>query len=191
MSPLSTRAVTIAPLLLLAALGGCVSQTAYKNQVAATAAAQNLNAQYVELNKQLSTEIADKQVTIQQLNDRLVVTLVDQVLFASGSAELLPKGRAVLDKAIPTLAAQSGKWIIIEGHTDNEPIGPTIIARFPTNWDLSTARATSVVKYLQDKGVQPVNLAATGYSQYQPVKPNTTAAGRQANRRIEIILRMK
>ncbi len=186
-----TRTATVVPLVALGLLGGCVSQTRYQSQVAATAAAQNLSAQNAELNKQLAAEIADKQVTIQQLNDRLVVTLVDLVLFASGSAELLPKGRAVLDKAIPTLAAQSGKWIIIEGHTDNEPIGPSIIARFPTNWDLSTARATSVVKYMQDKGVPPVNLAATGYSQYQPVKPNTTAAGRQANRRIEIILRMK
>ena len=186
-----TRTATVVPLVALGLLGGCVSQTRYQSQVAATAAAQNLSAQNAELNKQLAAEIADKQVTIQQLNDRLVVTLVDQILFASGSAELHPKGRAVLDKAIPTLAAQSGKWIIIEGHTDNEPIGPSIIARFPTNWDLSTARATSVVKYMQDKGVPPVNLAATGYSQYQPVKPNTTAAGRQANRRIEIILRMK
>jgi chemotaxis protein MotB len=191
MRPALTRTAALVPLAAFALLGGCVSQTRYQSQVAATAAAQNLSAQNAELNKQLAAEIADKQVTIQQLNDRLVVTLVDLVLFASGSAELLPKGRAVLDKAIPTLAAQSGKWIIIEGHTDNEPIGPTIIARFPTNWDLSTARATSVVKYLQDKGVPPVNLAATGYSQYQPVKPNTTAAGRQANRRIEIILRMK
>ena len=186
-----TRTATVVPLVALGLLGGCVSQTRYQSQVAATAAAQNLSAQNAELNKQLAAEIADKQVTIQQLNDRLVVTLVDQILFASGSADLHPKGRAVLDKAIPTLAAQSGKWIIIEGHTDNEPIGPSIIARFPTNWDLSTARATSVVKYMQDKGVPPVNLAATGYSQYQPVKPNTTAAGRQANRRIEIILRMK
>ena len=186
-----TRTATVVPLVALGLLGGCVSQTRYQSQVAATAAAQNLSAQNAELNKQLAAEIADKQVTIQQLNDRLVVTLVDQILFASGSAELHPKGRAVLDKAIPTLAAHSGKWIIIEGHTDNEPIGPSIIARFPTNWDLSTARATSVVKYMQDKGVPPVNLAATGYSQYQPVKPNTTAAGRQANRRIEIILRMK
>ena len=186
-----TRTATVVPLVALGLLGGCVSQTRYQSQVAATAAAQNLSAQNAELNKQLAAEIADKQVTIQQLNDRLVVTLVDQILFASGSADLHPKGRAVLDKAIPTLAAQSGKWIIIEGHTDNEPIGPTIIARFPTNWDLSTARATSVVKYMQDKGVPPVNLAATGYSQYQPVKPNTSAAGRQANRRIEIILRMK
>jgi chemotaxis protein MotB len=191
MHPALTRTTAIVPLVAFALLGGCVSQTRYNSQVAATAAAQNLSAQNAELNKQLAAEIADKQVTIQQLNDRLVVTLVDQILFASGSADLHPKGRAVLDKAIPTLAAQSGKWIIIEGHTDNEPIGPTIIARFPTNWDLSTARATSVVKYLQDKGVPPVNLAATGYSQYQPVKPNTSAAGRQANRRIEIILRMK
>ncbi|TFU05787.1 OmpA family protein [Polymorphobacter arshaanensis] len=191
MRPALTHTAAIVPLVAFALLGGCVSQTRYNSQVAATAAAQNLSAQNAELNKQLAAEIADKQVTIQQLNDRLVVTLVDQVLFASGSAELHPKGRAVLDKAIPTLAAQTGKWIIIEGHTDDQPIGPSIIARFPTNWDLSTARATSVVKYLQDKGVPPVNLAATGYSQYQPVKPNTTAAGRQANRRIEIILRMK
>ena len=191
MRPALMRPAAIVPLIAFALLGGCVSQTTYKNQVAATAAAQSMNAQYAELNKQLAAEIADKQVTIQQLNDRLVVTLVDQILFASGSAELHPKGRSVLDKAIPTLAAQNGKWIIIEGHTDNQPIGPTIRDRFPTNWDLSTARATSVVKYMQDKGVPPVNLAATGYSQYQPVKPNTTAAGRQANRRIEIILRMK
>jgi chemotaxis protein MotB len=179
------------PVVLLGLLTGCVTQSTYKQQVAATQAAQDMNAHYAALNKDLSAEIAAKAATIEQLNNQLKVTLVDQLLFASGSAEIVPAGRAALDKVAPTLAAATGDWVIVKGYTDDQPIGPTIRDRFPTNWDLSTARATAVVKYLQAHGVPPVNLAAEGFSEYQPVAANTTAAGRHANRRIELVLQAK
>jgi chemotaxis protein MotB len=179
------------PVALMAALTGCVTQSTYKKQLAATQSAQDMSAQYAALNKDLSAEIAAKSATIEQLNNQLKVTLVDQLLFASGSAEIAPAGRAALDKVAPTLAGVSGDWVIVKGYTDDQPIGPNIRDRYPTNWDLSTARATAVVKYLQAHGVPPVNLAAEGFSEFQPVATNSTSAGRHANRRIELVLQAK
>jgi chemotaxis protein MotB len=187
----SMRFHPLLPVVLLGALTGCVTQSTYDKQVAATRAAQNQSAEFAALNKDLAAEIEAKTATIEQLNNQLKVTLVDQLLFASGSAEIVPAGRAALDKVAPTLAGVTGDWVIVKGYTDDQPIGPSIRDRYPTNWDLSTARATAVVKYLQAKGVQPVNLAAEGYSEYQPVGPNMTAAGRHANRRIELVLQAK
>ena len=81
------------------------------------------------------------------------------------------------------------KAIRVEGHTDNVPIAPSLRVRFATNWELSTARATAVVRYLQDKaGIAPDHLIASGYGEYRPLSPNTTPEGRAQNRRIEIVL---
>jgi chemotaxis protein MotB len=79
--------------------------------------------------------------------------------------------------------------INIAGHTDNVPIGPELVKQYPTNWELSAARATSVARYLQDKcGIDPHLISATGYGQYQPIESNKTEKGRARNRRIEIVL---
>jgi len=81
------------------------------------------------------------------------------------------------------------KRIQIEGHTDNVPIVSALKKRFPTNWELSTARATEVVRYLQEQGgLDPKLLSATGYAEYQPVAANDTDEGKRKNRRIEIVL---
>jgi chemotaxis protein MotB len=81
------------------------------------------------------------------------------------------------------------KNIRVEGHTDNVPIGPSLRAKYPTNWELGSARAINVVRYLQrDAGIEPLRLSAVSYGQYRPVASNRTAAGRSKNRRIEIIL---
>ncbi|MCM8612006.1 flagellar motor protein MotB [Accumulibacter sp.] len=173
------------------ALAGCVSQQTYDQQVQQTQKAVALEQQYLALNQRLQTEIAADQVQIRQLSDRLVVTFVDEILFASGSAEMHAKGRATLAQAVPTLSALSGHWISVQGYTDSEPIGPALRGRYPTNWDLSAARAVDVVRYLQSQGVDPTNLVAAGYGQYQPVAPNDTAQGRAKNRRIEVVLRVK
>lgn len=135
------------------------------------------------LSRQLQAEVTADQVQIKQLSDRLVVTFVDEVLFAPGSAELHANGRSTIGKAVPTLATLSGHWISVQGYTDSEPIGPALRHRYPTNWDLSAARAVEVVRYLQSQGVDPGNLVAAGYGQYQPVAPNDTAQGRARNRR--------
>jgi len=181
----------IASAVAAALLAGCVSEGTYQSQVQATQYESALAAQYQQLNTQLQTEIAADQVQIKQLQGKLVVTFVDEILFSSGSAEVHAQGKAVLGKAVPTLAALTGNWIKVQGYTDNEPIGPSLRGRYPTNWDLSAARATDVVKYLQSQGVTPSNMVAEGYGEFQPVADNGTPAGRAQNRRIQIVLQSK
>lgn len=116
----------------------------------------------------------------------LVVSIVSEgVLFDPGSADLRPEGRAVLDGLIGPLKAAKNR-ISIEGHTDNRPIST---ARFPSNWELSTARASSVLRYLiTAHGMDPSRLSASGYGDQQPVAPNTDDAGRGKNRRVDLAI---
>ena len=144
---------------------------------------------YEELTKKLEREIQDGQVQITEMKNRLTMTMVDKILFPSGSAEISKNGKKVLDKVIAILKDVEDKRIQVEGHTDNVPIVSSLRKKFPTNWELSTARATEVVRYLQEAGgIEPVLLSATGYSEYQPVAPNNTSEGKRKNRRIEIVL---
>ncbi|HNC51013.1 MAG TPA: flagellar motor protein MotB [Accumulibacter sp.] len=186
---MNSRALVVPFSLLL--LAGCVTEQKYDKQVQQTQKAVALEQQYQALNQQLQQEVARDQVQIKQLNDRLVVTFVDEILFASGSAEMNAKGRAVLNKAVPTLVNLTGHWIDVQGYTDNEPIGPALRGRYPSNWELSAARAADVVRYLQSQGVDPSNLVAEGFGQYQPVASNATPEGRAKNRRIDVVLRAK
>ena len=178
----------IIPAVLVVFLGACVSQGTYNQEVqqADTLAAQNKT--YQALTAQLQSEIKADQVRIKQLQGQLTVTLIDEILFASGSAEMHVSGRATLEKIVGALQQATGKRITVRGYTDNEPIGAALRARYPSNWELSTARSSDVVRFLQAKGIDPVRLEAAGYGEYQPVAPNTTAAGRKENRRIEIVL---
>lgn len=142
-----------------------------------------------ELSKSLQDEISKGNVTIQQIRDRLTINLVDQVLFDSGQAEVKPAGQKVLKQVSDLLKTVTDKQIRIEGHTDNVPISVKLQSRYRTNWELSTARATSVVRYLIDQGgVNSQHLSAVGYADTQPVASNDTEEGRSANRRIEIVL---
>ena len=116
----------------------------------------------------------------------LVVTVVtDDVLFDLGSAALRPKGSAVLDAIAPALKALPNQ-VTVEGHTDDLPIR----GRFASNWELSTERATSVLRYLLDSHAVPAKrLSAAGYADQRPLAPNTSPAARSANRRVEVIVR--
>jgi chemotaxis protein MotB len=144
---------------------------------------------YQDLQKKLEKEIQEGQVQIKEMKDRLTVTMVDQILFPSGSAEVGKKGKAVLDKVVTILKDVKDKRIEVDGHTDNVPIVSSLKKRFPTNWELSTARATEVVRYLQETGgIDPRLLSATGFAAYMPVAPNDTEEGKHKNRRIEIVL---
>ena len=144
---------------------------------------------YQELQKKLEKEIQDGQVKLSEMKNRLTMTMVDKILFPSGSADISREGKAVLDKVVTILKEVKDKRIQVEGHTDNVRIYSAIKAKYPTNWELSTARATEVVRYLQEQGgMDPRILSATGYSEYQPVASNETDAGRSQNRRIEIVL---
>lgn len=112
----------------------------------------------------------------------------DQLLFEPGKAEITLKGSELLTKLSKNLLERySNCNILVEGHTDDRPVGKKL--QFESNWELSTARATAVVRFLQNKaGIDPKRLSATGYSQYRPVASNDTVEGRRQNRRIEIIL---
>lgn len=144
---------------------------------------------YQDLQKKLEKEIQEGQVQIKEMKDRLTVTMVDQILFPSGSAEVGKKGKAVLDKVVTILKDVKDKRIEVDGHTDNVRIVSSLKKRFPTNWELSTARATEVVRYLQEAGgIDPRSLSAAGFAEYMPVAPNDTDEGKHKNRRIEIVL---
>jgi chemotaxis protein MotB len=117
------------------------------------------------------------------------MTMVDKILFPSGSADVSKGGKQVLDKVIAILKDIKDKRIQVEGHTDNVRIVSAIKTKYPTNWELSTARATQVVRYLQEAGgIDPKQLSAIGYAEYQPVALNDTDEGKAKNRRIEIVL---
>jgi chemotaxis protein MotB len=99
------------------------------------------------------------------------------------------KGREALLRLAESFRNNPDQNIIVEGHTDDMKIGATLQQRFPTNWELSTARATAVVRFLQEKGgIAPERLTASGFSFYKPVAANDTEEGRSQNRRIEIIM---
>ncbi len=143
---------------------------------------------YDSLVSELKQEIKQGEVQITQLKDKLTVNMVEKILFDSGSAVIKKNGMKVLDRVAEILKGLSGQQIKVEGHTDNVPIGPGLAEKFPTNWELSTARATTVVRYLQSRGVGPAALSAEGYADYRPVSPNNTDEGKAKNRRIEIVL---
>jgi chemotaxis protein MotB len=144
---------------------------------------------YEDLQAGLKSEIAAGEIKITQLQGKLTVNLVDRILFDSGKAEIKADGRTVLDKVGSILNTVKDKNIRIEGHTDNKPITGDLLAKYPSNWELSTARATAVARYLQDHDkVDPARLVAAGYGEFHPVSPNDTAESRALNRRIEIVL---
>jgi chemotaxis protein MotB len=147
-----------------------------------------LSATNQQLSDKLKDELKKGQVSINLLQDQLRLSVLQEVLFDSGSAELRDSGKDVLDKVSSALKDVSGELIAVEGHTDDVKIGPSILAKYPTNWELSTARATTVVRYLQDKGLAPEELSASGFGEYHPVASNQTEEGRQQNRRIEVVL---
>ena len=148
-----------------------------------------LRGTYDELVASMQKEIEEGQVTITQLADRLSVSMVDKILFPSGEAEITPEGLKILERVGNVLKNTKDKMIRVEGHTDNVPIHPNLQDKFPTNWELSTTRATNVVRFLQEKvGIKGVRLHAVGLSEYHPVATNDTKAGRSQNRRIEINL---
>lgn len=178
----------VLPVVLVACLGGCVSQGTYNQEVQQANTYATQSRTYQALSSQLQKEIQADQVRIKELQGQLTVTLIDEILFASGSAEMHAQGRSTLEKIIGTLQSVPDKRINVRGYTDNEPIGPALRARYPSNWELSTARSSDVVRFLQAQGIDPKRLEASGFSEYQPVAPNTSAAGRKENRRIEIVL---
>ncbi|KAF0218850.1 MAG: chemotaxis protein [Geobacteraceae bacterium] len=143
---------------------------------------------YEDLLEKMKSEISQGQVTISELKGKLTVNMVDAILFDSGKAEVKPDGLLVLLKVVDILKNVKDKAIRIEGHTDNVPISGTLTRKYPTNWELSAARAINVSRYLQSQGLDAAVLSAVAYGEYKPVADNSTDEGRAKNRRIEIIL---
>lgn len=140
-----------------------------------------------ELEDRLKQEISDKDVQVQMAKNGLVITFVAEVLFDSGKAELKQPSLEMLNKVAQVLIDTVPDLSVgVEGHTDNQPIK---YSGWKSNWELSSARALSVVHYLQDeKNIDPFRLAAIGHGEYKPVESNDTKAGQQKNRRVEIVI---
>lgn len=156
---------------------------------AAAAELSKVKQNYEDMTAGLKSEIAAGQIQITQLQGKLTLNMVDKILFDSGQAEVKSDGKAVLAKIGDALNKIQDKDIRIEGHTDDKPIAGALQSKYPTNWELSTARATAVLRYLIDHAaVDPKRLVAAGYGEFRPKASNDTPEGRAQNRRIEIIL---
>lgn len=149
---------------------------------------QKVSSTYESLLEKMKSEISKGQVTISELKGKLTVNMVDSILFDSGKAEVKKGGLEILGKVISILKDVNDKSIRIEGHTDDVPISRALAKRYPTNWELSAARAINVARHLQEQGIDPGLLSAVAYGEWKPVASNDTAEGKAKNRRIEIIL---
>jgi chemotaxis protein MotB len=179
--------------LLTLALAGC-SFVFQKGRRSDAQKIEELNAQLDELlrsksmlEQKLGQEINDKQIKLQMMEKGLVITVVGDLLFDSGKAQIRTEAYPLLDKVSAILKDNMRQFNVgIEGHTDNVPIK---LSGWKSNWELSTARALSVLHYLvKDQGIAPERLSAIGYGEYRPVDTNETADGRKQNRRVEIVI---
>lgn len=151
------------------------------NKEKITKAKDQLQSGIIELGLSDLVEVIDEK-------DYLLVRLNAQVLFESGSAEILPSGKETLDVLGKSLISLDNE-IMVVGHTDTVPINTPL---FPSNWELSTKRATNVVLYLtKSLGLDPTRLTPAGNGEFRPIADNSTAEGREKNRRIELMILKK
>ncbi|MGY6269290.1 OmpA/MotB family protein [Achromobacter denitrificans] len=172
--------ITLA-LCAVLAVSGCVTKQSYDKE-------SQMAAEYAALNKKLSAELSGDRAEITQLQNELKVTMVNEILFPEGGWRLSPKGEQTLAKIAPTLSNLPGKQVVVQGFTDNEPIGPELRAHFPSNLELSSARADNVARYLTARGVPSDTISAQGFGDARPVASNSTPEGRAKNRRVEIVI---
>ena len=140
------------------------------------------------LTKFMRSSREKQNISTRILDGKIIVSIKGKALFNSGSAALNPTAVFIFDEIIQILDDYPEYNINIKGHTDDIPISTMI---FPSNWELSAVRATTVLKYLVSKGVAPQRLTATGYGQVMPLMPNTTEENRAQNRRVEFVLEKK
>lgn len=149
---------------------------------------EKVSSTYENLLDRMKTEIEMGQVTISELKGKLSVNMVDSILFDSGKAEVKRGGELILEKVVSILKGVEDKSIRIEGHTDNVLISASLRKRYPTNWELSAARAINVTRFLQGQGIPAERLSAVACGEWKPVGDNAVPEGRAKNRRIEINL---
>lgn len=146
---------------------------------------QERNRIYEEMLGRFRSLIDAGQLNVSIVRGRMVIQLPQDVLFPSGSATLSSDGRQAISQVGTVLSELEDRTFQVEGHTDDVPISTP---QFPSNWELSSARALSVVRVLIQAGVAPERLSGAGYGEYQPVASNDTPEGRRLNRRIEIVM---
>jgi flagellar motor protein MotB len=155
----------------------------------AEAEMKQMKSTHDKLISELKDQIQKQEVTIKESQDSLSLNFVDRILFEFGKADLTPEGEKILKKVGEALKNITGKKIRVTGHTDPVPIRPEYMNKFPSNWELSAARAASVVRYFQEKtALDPKDMEAIGRSFYQPEASNETKEGRARNRRVEILI---
>jgi len=189
------KAITIilAVLLGILVLAGVILYPEYTNQKQAL---QTCEKKLADLEKKpglavssLNEQIKKQEITIKELEGGISLSLVDRILFKLGEATLTPQGEKVLAKVGEGLKKIQGKMVRVVGHTDTIPIRKEYLDKFPSNWELSAARASTVVRYFQDKsGLEPKGMEAVGRSFYQPTAPMDTEKNRALNRRVEIFI---
>jgi chemotaxis protein MotB len=149
------------------------------------AAAKKRLATFQKMLESFRSMMESGKLKIKIVNNKMVVEMASAILFPSGSAKLSEEGEAALTEVAGILAGIQARKFQVAGHTDNVPIKNR---RFKSNWDLSSARAVSVVKHLIENGVGAENISGAGYADTQPAASNDTDEGRAQNRRIEIVL---
>jgi chemotaxis protein MotB len=169
----STQAKLTASQAEIATLSKIEAETKRRNEI------------YAQFVNRLQSMIDGGKLTVNIDAGRIVINLPNNVLFKTGSANLNPEGQEALTQIGSVLKQFSDRRFQIEGHSDNVPIKSS---RFPSNWELSTARALSVVHLLTEMGVTPENISAAGFGEFRPRADNETEDGRKLNRRIEIVM---
>ena len=150
---------------------------------------QKLQGTFQELEAKMKEEIAKGDIRLSQSGGRIKVDLVDKILFDVGDASISERGGEVLSRVGAVLVNVQGKKIQVSGHTDDLPISDRLRDRYPTNWELAAARASNVVRYLEEKANVPGRrLVVAAYGPWEPISSNKSATGRARNRRIEIVL---
>ena len=156
------------------------------------ARAKETKSTYEALVSSLKEQVEKQEVTIKEFQEGLSLSFVDRILFEFGKTNITPEGKRILEKVGEVVKNIKGRKIRVTGHADNIPIHPNYKYKFPTNWELSAARAASVVRYFQEKtGLDPKDMEAVGRSFYQPVESNEIKEGRDRNRRVEIFIAPK
>lgn len=141
-----------------------------------------------ELKEIISDEKLSNSTVVDMGDEGALLRVGGKVFFESGSAAINPKVHSALDKIVRMAQKNSAYHIDIKGHTDNLPISA---GKFLSNWELSALRATTVLRYLLEKGLDPDRLTATGYADTQPLVPNLTAENRSRNRRVEFLFKKR
>ena len=160
-------------------LVGCVSQQKY----------DALDTEYQQLNQTMSAEVAANQMQITRLQNAIKVTVNSELLFPSGDWQMPVEAQQTIGKIVPILAPKQQTKIMVNGYTDNVPVGPELMRQgITSNQVLSQKRADNVMQFMIARGVNPSMVSAQGFGEANPVASNDTPAGRAQNRRVELTL---